>query len=147
MSSPLLLSASLIKTRASTRPARASAARSAAGRRERKTCGLVAAAMSGIRSQRAGFARRAFTNGLRPSASLVLGGRRTPIGMQNSEATRIFCNPCSAQKLLARQWNRYSRPYAIGQFPKKGILFMRRRSTSVVVLPNTNDSPIDARMK
>jgi len=35
----------------------------------------------------------------------------------------------------------------IGQFPKKGILFMRRRSTSVVVLPNTNDSAIDARMK
>ena len=88
MSSLLLLSASLIKTRASTPPARASAARCAAGRRERKTCGLVAAAMSGIRSQRAGFARRAFTNGLRPSASLVLGGPRTPIGMQNSKIAK-----------------------------------------------------------
>jgi hypothetical protein len=39
------------------------------------------------------------------------------------------------------------RPYSIGHFPKKGILFMRRRSTRVVVLPNTNDSAIDAWMK
>jgi hypothetical protein len=46
-----------------------------------------------------------------------------------------------------RQCPLWRRPYAIGQFPKKGILFMRRRSTSVVVLPNTNDSAIDARMK
>ena len=53
----------------------------------------------------------------------------------------------SAQKVLARPWDVHSRPYAIGHFPKKGILFMRRRSTSVVVLPNTNYSAIDARLK
>jgi hypothetical protein len=83
----LLLITSLIRTRASTPPALASGARSAADRLARTTAGLVPVVMSGTRSIRAGFARRAFTNGLQPSASSVASCRRTLIGMGSDSAS------------------------------------------------------------
>jgi hypothetical protein len=84
MTSQLLLIASLMRRRASIPPALASAVRSAAGRLERKTAGLVHVVMSGTRSIRAEFALRVFINGLQPSASSVAGGRRIRSGMRSN---------------------------------------------------------------
>jgi NAD(P)-dependent dehydrogenase (short-subunit alcohol dehydrogenase family) len=75
--SSVVLDRELDAGRASIRPAPASAARSAAGRPARTTCGLAPAAMSGTRSTREQSARRASSSGLRPSASRVPAGRRT----------------------------------------------------------------------
>jgi hypothetical protein len=55
------------------------------GRPARTTAGLVAAAMSGIRSTREECARRACTSGLQHSVSLAAAGHRTPTGMRNHE--------------------------------------------------------------
>src|SRR5438132_12485952 len=82
MTSLLSWIASLIKRKAATRPAHAFDAHSVVGRPARTTAGLVAAAMSGIRSTREECARRAYTSGLQHSVSLAVDGRRTPIGME-----------------------------------------------------------------
>jgi hypothetical protein len=58
----------------------ASAARSAAGCPERKTNGSASADIRGIALIREASAQRAFTSGLRPSASLATDGRRIRIG-------------------------------------------------------------------
>jgi hypothetical protein len=55
---------------------RASGARSAAGRLERKTSGSAPAGTSGTRSIREVYAQPASTSGLRPSASRAVDGRR-----------------------------------------------------------------------
>jgi hypothetical protein len=65
--------------------AHASAARSAAGRRAKRTNGSAHAATSGTRSILAGFALPAFTSGLRRNAYLAADGRRTRIGMPPRE--------------------------------------------------------------
>ena len=71
-----------MKARPTSRLARASVARSAAGRRAKKTNGFAPAAMSGILSTREASALRACTTGVRPSASRAHGGRRIRSGMQ-----------------------------------------------------------------
>src|SRR5215469_10510387 len=64
---------------------RESAARCAAGRLGKKTNGSASGAMIGIHSRREASAQLAFTNGLKPSASLAAGGRRIRIGTPVSE--------------------------------------------------------------
>jgi hypothetical protein len=86
MTSPLLLMASLIKTRATNPPALESDAHSAAGRRARKTDGFVPAGTSGIRSTLAGCAPLASINGLRRNASPVSSGQHIPSGMGSDSA-------------------------------------------------------------
>jgi len=73
----------LTKKRISIRLVLASGARSAAGRPARTTAGLAPAGMNGTRSTAEGYARRASTSGLRPSASRAPAGRRMPIGMRS----------------------------------------------------------------
>jgi hypothetical protein len=60
---------------------RASAARSAAGRRAKMTSGSAPAVADGTRSTREVFAQPASTSGLKRSASCVVDGRRTRSGM------------------------------------------------------------------
>jgi hypothetical protein len=79
--------ASPIKRKASTPPARASAAHSAVGGPGRKTYGLVPVVTNGTRSIRAGFVRPAFISGLKRSASHAVDGRRIPSGIR-SDGTR-----------------------------------------------------------
>ena len=70
-----------MKKSALIRPALPFDAHFAAGRPARnKAAGLVAAAMSGIRSIQEASAPSAYTNGLRPSASRAPAARRTPTG-------------------------------------------------------------------
>src|SRR5207302_5162983 len=73
MTSLLSWIASLIKRKAPTRPANAFDAHSVVGHPGRTTAGLVAAAMSGIRSTREECARRAYTSGL-PTQCLSCSG-------------------------------------------------------------------------
>ena len=82
MTSRLSWIATSIKKKASARPALAFDVRSAVGRPARTTAGLVAAAMSGIRSIREGYARRASTTGLQRNACLARAGRHIPTGMR-----------------------------------------------------------------
>ena len=85
MTSLLSWIASLIKRKASTRPAHAFDAHSVVGRPAKTTAGLVAVAMSGIRSTREECARRVSTSGLQHSVSLAAAGRHTPIGIRSHE--------------------------------------------------------------
>ena len=66
-------------------PAHVFAARSAAGRRAKRTSGLASADMSGIRSTREESAQLAITSGLKPNASCAVDGRRTRSGMRIRE--------------------------------------------------------------
>ena len=66
-------------------PARASAARSAAGRPARKITGSVSAVIRGIPLRQAACVLRACTSGLRPSDSRAVDGRRTRSGMRLRE--------------------------------------------------------------
>jgi hypothetical protein len=77
--------ASLIKRKASIRPAPASDARSAAGRPASTTAGLVAAATRGTLLTREECARRASTTGPQLNALLAADGRRIPTGMRSYE--------------------------------------------------------------
>ena len=70
-----------IKRRVSTRPAPASGARCAAGRRAKKTNGSAPADTNGTRSTREECVPLACTSGLRPSASRAAAGRRIRIGI------------------------------------------------------------------
>jgi hypothetical protein len=83
MTSPQSWIVSPIKTRASTPPVRASAARSAAGRPGRKTTGFAPAGTNGTRSIREESVRRVSISGLRPNASSVADGRRIRTGMRS----------------------------------------------------------------
>jgi hypothetical protein len=65
---------------------RASAARSAAGRPAKKTDGVASADTNGTRSILEACAPRAYTNGLRHSASRALAGRHT----QNGTCSNTF---------------------------------------------------------
>jgi hypothetical protein len=91
--------ASLIKRKASTRPALAYDVHYAVGRPARTTAGLVAAAISGTRSIREECARRASTTGLRHSAFLVPAGRHIPTGMRSHEI-QSHCVSCSEARAL-----------------------------------------------
>jgi hypothetical protein len=82
-SPPLLLITKWMKRRASTPPAHASDAPNVVGRLAKQTAGLVTAGICGTPSTLAGYAPRASTNGLRPSASPVSSGRHTRTGMRN----------------------------------------------------------------
>lgn len=88
-------SANPISTRAKIHPAHASAARCAAGLRVSMIAGSASAAMSGTPSIREGSARRAFTNGTKPSASRVVAGHPTRIGIPIREFRRAheYCCP------------------------------------------------------
>jgi hypothetical protein len=66
---------------------RASAARSAAGRPAKKTDGVASADTNGTRSILEACAPRAYTNGLRHSASRALAGRHTQNGMCSNAFT------------------------------------------------------------
>ena len=66
-----------------TRQALSFDARFAVGRPARKTDVFAPAGMNGTRSTAEGYARRASTSGLRPSASRAPAGRRMPIGMRS----------------------------------------------------------------
>src|SRR5438876_6407562 len=83
---PLFWIASLIRRRASTRPALAYDARFVVGRPAKTTTGLVVVAMSGIRSIREECAPFACTSGLQPSVSPAHAGRHIPIGIRSHEA-------------------------------------------------------------
>jgi hypothetical protein len=76
-----------MKTRASILPALASAARSAAGHPAEKTDGVASADTNGTRSILEACAPRAYTNGLRHSASRALAGRHTQNGMCSNALT------------------------------------------------------------
>jgi hypothetical protein len=89
MTSPLLLIASLITTRATNHPAPESVARSSVGRRARKTAGLARADTNGTRSTPEAYAALASTSGLQPSAPSVAGGRHIQIGMRNEVCQTI----------------------------------------------------------
>ena len=78
---PLSWIASPIKRKTSAHPDPASGVRSVVGRPTKATAGLVAAAMSGIRSIRGECAPPASTTGLQHSASLVPAGRHIRIGI------------------------------------------------------------------
>ena len=81
--------ASLIKRKASTRPALAYDVHCAVGRPARTTAGLVAAAISGTRSILEECAPHVSTSGLRHSAFLVPAGRHIPTGMRTD--TSLGC--------------------------------------------------------
>jgi hypothetical protein len=83
MTSLLSRAASLIKRKASTRPAHAFDAHSVVGRPARTTAGLVAAAMNGIRLTREECAPPVFITGLQRNACLARAGRHIPIGMRS----------------------------------------------------------------
>ena len=72
------------KREASTRPAHASAARSAVGRPAKKTDGLVAAGTIGALSIQEGCAPPASISGRKPSALLAADGRRIRTGMRSN---------------------------------------------------------------
>jgi len=106
--------ARLRKRRAGSHLARESYARSLAGRPARMIAGLVAAAMSGIRSIPEAFAQRVSTSGLQHSVSLASGGRCTPIGMHTDRnwaecyleisrplTPKDFCSRPRARRILS----------------------------------------------
>jgi len=86
---PLSWIASPIKRKTSAHPDPASGVRSVVGRPAKATAGLVAAAMSGIRSIREVCAPPASTTGLQPSAPRVPAGRRIPTGTRADQIKRI----------------------------------------------------------
>ena len=77
------------KRNPASRNRRESAARSAAGHRERKTDGLVTAATSGTRSIREASAQPACISGLKPSAYRAVDGRHTRCGMWSEGETSL----------------------------------------------------------
>jgi hypothetical protein len=81
-----LLIVSPTKRKASTPPAPASAAPSAAGRPAEMTAGLAPVGTNGTPSTLAGYAPPASINGLRRNASPVSSGRHTRIGMGSDSA-------------------------------------------------------------
>src|ERR1700688_2762200 len=83
--------ARLRKRRAGSHLVRASAVRSAAGRPAKKTDGLVAAETNGTLSIPGASALPASISGLRLSAFLVAGGRRTRIGTRR-ELEQVFAH-------------------------------------------------------
>jgi len=83
---PLFWIANPNRRKTSNPPALASGARAAVGRPAMKTDGSVSAAMNGIHSRPGEFAQRAFTYGLRPSASHAGDGRRIRIGILDDES-------------------------------------------------------------
>lgn len=80
---PWFWNPNLIREKASTLLALASAAHSAVGRRARTTIGLVTAATSGIRSTQVECAPPAFTSGMKPSAFRVPAGHRIRNGTRS----------------------------------------------------------------
>src|SRR5262249_48950577 len=80
---PLCLGTRLSES--ASRLARASAARCAAGRRERKTSGLVAADTCGTRLTLVEFARHVCTSGAKLNAFPADAGPRTLSGTRNHE--------------------------------------------------------------
>ena len=91
---------SLMRTRASTPPAHASGAHSAAGRPSRMTSGLVAAGTSGTRSIRVECALPAFISGLKPNASRAVEGRHIRSGM-GSESGQMLTRTIEIARLGA----------------------------------------------
>ena len=87
---PLLWIATSIKRKASIRLAHAFDAHSVVGLPAKTTTGPAAADMSGIRSIREACAPLACISGLKPSAYLVVDGRRTLIGMQSERAIPLI---------------------------------------------------------
>jgi hypothetical protein len=77
--------ASLIRRKASTRPAPAYDVRYAVGCPARTTAGLAPAATTGTRLIQEEYARRASTSGPQRSAFPVPAGRHIPIGMRGYE--------------------------------------------------------------
>jgi hypothetical protein len=80
------------------------------GRPARKTSGLVAAAMSGIRSTQEECAPPVFTSGLRHSSCLAPTGRRTPTGM-HVDSRQVFTRTGNIQppsRALLKSWLMWS---------------------------------------